>query len=116
MSHEQLLLQFNDVASSAARNMHRIGRSLQLSFCFGVSAPTSPFSFSLLGYGRQFRGLHDVYGKFGFHAIHTAICERVNRELLFIRFGYLMSKLGIVGLVAWLKTFNGGCKKNDLWV
>ena len=57
--------------------VHLIGLSLQLSFRFGVSTPTLPWSPSLLGWYHQFSGPYDGFGECDFHAAHTAISWRV---------------------------------------
>ena len=78
-----------------SRCVHRISRSLQLSFRLGVSTPTSPWSPSFLGWNHQFSGPHDGCGECGFHVVHTAVSRRVFPKVLSNRCGHVLSELGI---------------------
>ena len=75
--------------------IHRISRSLQLSFRLGVSTPTSPWSPSFPGWNHQLSGSHDGCGECGFHIVHIAVFRRVYPEVPSNSFGHLSSKLGI---------------------
>ena len=75
--------------------VHRISRSLPLSFRSGVSTPTSSWPPSFLGRDHQFSSPHDGCGECGFHVVHTAVSRRVFPEVPFNRCGHLLSKLGI---------------------
>ena len=77
------------------RCVHRISRSLQLSFPLGVSTLTLPWSPSFLGWDRQFSGPHDGCGECGFHVVHVAVYSRVCPEMSYNHCGHLLSNLGI---------------------
>ena len=77
------------------RCVHRISRSLQLSFRSGVSTPTSSWAPLFLGRDHQFSGPHDGCGECGFYVIHIAVSRRVCPEVPSICCGYLLSKWGI---------------------
>ena len=76
------------------RCVHRISRSLQLSFRLDVSTPTSPWSL-FLGRDHQFSGPHDGCGECGFHVVHITVSRRVCLERPSNCCGRLLSKLGI---------------------
>ena len=77
------------------RCVHRISRSLQLSFRLGVSSPTSSWPPSFLGWDHQLSGPHDGCGECGFYVIHIAVSRRVCPEVPSNCCGHLLSKLGI---------------------
>ena len=77
------------------RCVHRISRSLQLSFRSGISTPTSFWPPSFLGRDRQFSGPYDGCGDSGFYAVHTTVSRRVCPEVPSNCCGHLLSKLGI---------------------
>ena len=77
------------------RCVHRISRSLQLSFSLGVSAPTSPWPPSFLGRDHQFSGPHDGCGECGFCIVHIAVSRWVCPEMPSNCCGHLLSKFGI---------------------
>ena len=76
------------------RCVHRISRSLQLSFGLGVPTPTSPSSPPFLGWDNQFSGPHDGCGECGFHVFRIVVSIRVCPEVPSTRCGHLLSKLG----------------------
>ena len=55
-----------------SRCVHRINRSLQLSYRLGVSTPTSFWPLSFLGRDHQLSGPHDGCGECGFYVIHPS--------------------------------------------
>ena len=83
------------VLGAAPRCLHRISRSLQLSFCLGVSTPTWSWPPSFLGRGHQLSGPNDGCGECGFYVMHIAVCRRVCPEVPSNCCGHLLSKLGI---------------------
>ena len=88
-------LRIPDVCFQALpRCVHRISRSLQLSFRLGVSTPTSSWPPSFLGRDHQFSGPHDGCGKCGFYVVHIAVSRRVCPELPSNCCDHLLSELG----------------------
>ena len=77
------------------RCVHRISRSLQLSFRLGVSTSTSSWPPSFLGRDYNFSGPHDGCGECGFYVVHIAVSRRVCPEVPSNCCGHLLSKLGI---------------------
>ena len=75
------------------RCVHRISRSLQLSFRLGVSTPTSSCP-SFLGRDHHFSGPHGGCGECGFYVVHIAVSRRVCPEVSSNRCGHLLSKSG----------------------
>ena len=78
-----------------SRCVHRISHSLQLSFRFGVSTPTSPWHPPFLRRDHHFSGPHDDYGECVFHVVYIAVSRRVYPVVLSNRCGHLLAKLGI---------------------
>ena len=77
------------------RCVHRISRSLQLSFCLGVSTPTLSWPRSFLVRDHQFGSPHDGCGECGFYVVHITVSRRVCPEVPSNRCGHLLSKLWI---------------------
>ena len=94
------------------RCVHRISRSLQLSFGLGVSTLTSPWAPSFLGWDPQFSGPHDGCGECAFHVVHTAVSWRVYPEVTSNRCGRFLSELELLSayglLLAYVRSSTGG--------
>ena len=76
-------------------SVHRISRSLELSFCLGVPTPTLPWSPSFPGWCHDFSGSHNDCGECGFHVVHIAVSRQVCPEVPSNSYGHLLSKLKI---------------------
>ena len=74
------------------RCVHRISRSLQLSFRLGVSTPTSSWPPSFLG-GITNSAVRMI--ECGFYVVHIAVSRRICPEMPSNCCGHLLSKLGI---------------------
>ena len=78
-----------------SRSVHRISRSLELSFCLGVPTPTSPWFPLFPGWYHDFSGSHNGCGECGFHVVHIAVSRQVCPEVPSNSCGHLLSKLKI---------------------
>ena len=77
------------------RCVHRISRSLQLSFRLGVSTPTSSWPLLFLGRDHQLSCPHDGCGECGFYVVYIAVSRRVYPEMPSNCCDHLLWKLGI---------------------